>query len=428
MADARRLGGVVGLLAAMALALSSCGERGDAPDGACAGLDVTITGTHRADHLRGTPGRDVIWGGRGNDRIEGLGGDDVLCGGPGADRLSGGAGDDVVDGGDDLRFAVDTDSYEWQGDVLAGGPGDDTMVTGPHAGHVAVDEVTYAASGSGVEVDLATGSASGEGRDRIKGVVRTLVGSRHDDRLLGSAHGEAISGGRGSDHVDGREGDDSIDAAGSPAVETAADEARDTSPNWLTGGPGDDEIKGAEGDDVLDGGPGDDSMSGGLGIDRILGGDGRDSISDFVAPVDARGAGRQVLDGGAGADAVVGLDLVRPHPVGDETTFADGAGTLDLAEGRLRGRVGQIRYDEVVRSFADTTTPYGTWTVIGTDGPNEIIGNDEKRPVTIHAGAGDDRLFGSFAADLLDGGPGVDVAYGYAGHDRYVAVEKVHPG
>ena len=411
---------------AVGLALSACDADEDAPDGACAGLHVTMTGTPHADRLRGTPGRDVIWGGRGDDRIDGLGGDDVLCGGPGADRLAGGEGDDVVDGGSDLRFLVDTESYEWQGDVLSGGPGDDTMITGPHAGHAPVDRVTYAASASGVRVDLATGLASGEGHDRIKGVVQTLIGSPHPDRLFGSAHGEAISGGRGSDHIDGRAGDDTLDAAGSPAVETAAHEARDTSRNWVAGGEGDDHVEGAEGDDVLEGDEGDDNLSGDLGSDRILGGDGRDSVSDLVAPTGAPGSSRQVLDGGAGSDEINGLDLVRPHPVGDDTTFTDGLGTLDLARGRLSGRVGRVRFELVVRDFADATTPYGAWTVLGTDGPNRIVANDEKRPVTIHAGAGDDQLFGSFEDDLLDGGPGDDEAFGYVGHDRYVDVEKVH--
>ena len=56
------------------------------------------------DHMKGTPGDDVIAGLGGNDRLEGLAGDDVLCGGAGDDELT---------------------SYEDSRDILVGGMGDD---------------------------------------------------------------------------------------------------------------------------------------------------------------------------------------------------------------------------------------------------------------------------------------------------------------
>jgi Ca2+-binding RTX toxin-like protein len=73
---------------------------------------VSITGTAKADVLKGTPGDDTIRGGRGNDTLVGKGGDDRLLGGKGNDRALGGPGDDFISGGQG-------------GDGGNGGPGDD---------------------------------------------------------------------------------------------------------------------------------------------------------------------------------------------------------------------------------------------------------------------------------------------------------------
>jgi hypothetical protein len=61
----------------------------------------TITGTARADRLRGTRGDDVICGLGGDDVIDGRDGDDALFGDGGRDRIDGGDGDDTLYGGDD---------------------------------------------------------------------------------------------------------------------------------------------------------------------------------------------------------------------------------------------------------------------------------------------------------------------------------------
>lgn len=75
-----------------------------------------MTGTARADVLRGKNLGDVLYGGAGNDRIYGAGEKDVLIGGPGHDRLFGGSGNDVFQAKDAKR------------DYLFGGPGRDRGV------------------------------------------------------------------------------------------------------------------------------------------------------------------------------------------------------------------------------------------------------------------------------------------------------------
>lgn len=74
-----------------------------------------ITGSPRADVLRGTQGVDTIDGRGGNDKLFGLGGNDVLIGGAGNDRLVGGAGRDTLRCGPGKDVAVADES-----DVVAG--------------------------------------------------------------------------------------------------------------------------------------------------------------------------------------------------------------------------------------------------------------------------------------------------------------------
>ena len=76
-----------------------------------------LTGTNRANTLRGGAGPDVLDGRGGNDTLFGLGGNDRLLGGAGSDRLFGGPGLDTLLGGAG-------------NDRLLGGPGLDTLLGG----------------------------------------------------------------------------------------------------------------------------------------------------------------------------------------------------------------------------------------------------------------------------------------------------------
>ena len=102
-----------------------------------------MTGTTRANVLKGSPFGDRIRGGRGNDRLSGGRGDDCLSGGSGRDRLTGGAGNDVLAGGRG-------------NDRLSGGPGADTF-GGGSGGDV------LNARGGGVDI-----VSCGSGRDRVR--------------------------------------------------------------------------------------------------------------------------------------------------------------------------------------------------------------------------------------------------------------------
>jgi hypothetical protein len=105
------------LLAVVALLLAVAATDGGAG---------SITGTAKADVLRGSKGNDVISGLAGADRLYGNGGADRLFGGAGDDALTGGTGGDTLMGnaGNDRLYGGPGD------DRLLGGPGEDVLAGG----------------------------------------------------------------------------------------------------------------------------------------------------------------------------------------------------------------------------------------------------------------------------------------------------------
>src|SRR5262249_55016507 len=123
------------------------------------------------------------------------GGNDHLQGGSGNDTLFGGAGNDVLDGGPGIQDVAD---------------------------------YYFAPS---INANLATGTVTGDGTDRLVG-------------------GEGIAGSNGPDPIVGNAG-----------------------PNLLSGRGGDDKLFGGGGSDFLSGGDGNDTLVGGSGQDYCLDGE-----------------------------------------------------------------------------------------------------------------------------------------------------------
>ena len=111
------------------------------PTTSARGVSCTITGTAKADRLKGTRKKDVICGLGGNDRVRGGKGNDQIIGGTGNDRLNGGAGNDNLLGNagkdkltgnrgkDKLNGGAGNDKLTGNGgkDKLAGGAGNDRI-------------------------------------------------------------------------------------------------------------------------------------------------------------------------------------------------------------------------------------------------------------------------------------------------------------
>jgi Ca2+-binding RTX toxin-like protein len=107
------------------------GSPGNPTGGPCA---QPIRGTKGRDKLFGSIGNDDIRGRRGKDRIKARAGDDCVNGGGGRDRVSGGEGDDKLigkRGRDKLRGAAGRDKIKARGggrDTVNCGAGHDTAI------------------------------------------------------------------------------------------------------------------------------------------------------------------------------------------------------------------------------------------------------------------------------------------------------------
>ena len=260
-------GGYFAALATALVVLLPAGAEAKKPR--CFKKPATIVGTRTFDAISGTARRDVIVGRGGGDDIRGKGGNDLICagrgqadlfGGPGRDRIShlgapqaevgskgaaetalsfpdlraadpesyvapadaesyvdGGPGDDLLIGGKALEWFIGgggSDTMESGGssggssDTFFGDPGDDHYRGGPDFD--TLDFRTLSSAGLPVTVDLAAGTASGQGSDRISGTFETLIGTFGPDVLRGSGINEVIYGHAGDDELHGLGGDDEL--------------------------------------------------------------------------------------------------------------------------------------------------------------------------------------------------------------------------
>ncbi len=386
-----------------------------------------LTGTAGADTLQGGNRDDLLDGGSGDDELQGSRGNDTLVGGAGYDLLIGGLGDELIDGGDDadwlfysnarggviINLATGKASGAFGNDTLLnienveGSPFDD-QITGTGIGNTFVgrggndtlvggdglDEAAYWSANGGVNVNLATGRASGaDGNDMLSG-IENLSGSGEDDVLTGDGNNNVLAGSGGNDALAGGAGADSLNGG----------EGNDL----LQGDAGDDELFGSVGNDTLDGGSGFDTAlvdgpqsnyavamlpDGSLQLKDTVGSDGTDvlrNVEDIQFVQVARLDGTEVA-GGAGFDIA-------------SFRNANSAVKVDLSTGKASGIAGSNTLNSIegvigTSLFSDTLT--------GDALANQLRGlggND-----ALDGGDGDDRLDGGIGADTLAGGGGSDV-------------------
>jgi len=276
--------------------------------------------------------------------------------------------------------------------VLDGGPGDDLLDAHVDYGRREMvrrpDTVSYRLSSGPVAVDLAAGTASGDGDDTVvKGDDLRILGSSFDDEMRGSSARDFLDGRGGDDHLTGRGGHD-----------------------VLLDGPGDDRLAGGDQADVLLSYQGRDELAGEDGPDLVI------AVSRRSATVDGgRGADfvmRQfvdgtsdVLDGGTGHN---GLDLMPLLEAANPTISVDRAAGTAVAQGGATA----------------TTASFSGFSSFNLDGRArwDYTGTDQTDSVQVISGkldattlGGDDFMLGDRRDDTLDGGDGTDVAWGGRG-------------
>ncbi|GAB3199230.1 hypothetical protein GCM10027062_15190 [Nocardioides hungaricus] len=382
----------------------------------CGGVRATIVGTSAADRLTGTAGDDVIVALGGPDTVLGRGGDDLVCGGDGTDVLRGGAGDDRLYGERD-GFHNFRGSRYLQPDVLAGGPGDDLLDVGAddrRVGSGSFGALDYRGSAAAVTLDLAAGTATGQGADTIVagpgpacglGCYGALVlGSAYDDVLLGSEGGDYLVGMAGDDRIDGRGGADLLrgedeDGNGPPDADT------------MTGGAGGDVLEGDAGRDVLSGDGGDDTIWSSSGApSQVYGGAGDDRL--LVQLTRRPGF---VLDGGEGFDAAqLAGPLSRPGEGGRPT-----AALITMAEGQVVAN--EVTWGTIAGVDDLQLGENVHWEYRGTDAA-EILRSDGL-DLTAFMYGGNDRVWGTTGPDRIDAGDGRDKVRGDRGRDRCLSAE-----
>ncbi len=194
------------------------------------------------DLLIGNSLNNIINGGGGNDALIGLDGDDILDGSRGGDIIDGGAGNDTVTyvnsssavdvnlfltisqkGGDaegdilrnieniigssydDILIGSSADNNFNGGggsDIISGGGGNDVIDGGSGS-----DTINYKISGA-VNVNLATGIATGAGISEHLYNIENVTGSAFSDTIIGDSGANVITGGGGDDTLTGGSGND----------------------------------------------------------------------------------------------------------------------------------------------------------------------------------------------------------------------------
>ncbi|MHA4870661.1 hypothetical protein ACXZ1M_23505 [Duganella sp. PWIR1] len=218
-----------------------------------------INGTDSADNLVAT---------NGGDTLNGFGGNDVLTGGKGADVVNGGAGNDFINvrGGDS--------------DTVDGGEGNDRVTYYSSAGQLVVDlEAGTADDGSG-KIDHLSSieriSGSSGYADIITGRADT------NETLYGNAGNDTLDGGVGGSDTTGyifvTYGGSGVEVNLATGTSSGAD-GNDVLINFenIEGSNNNDTLTGDDGANIIWGFHGDDQLTGAGGNDTLIGAAGNDT-------------------------------------------------------------------------------------------------------------------------------------------------------
>jgi uncharacterized delta-60 repeat protein len=380
-------------------------------------FDDTIAGNGANNSIEGLGGADSLGGNDGNDTLNGGAGDDTLAGGNGNDwadySAAGGAvtvnlatGSSSGAAGNDVLSGIEAVQGSQFGDALTGGSGDETFVGGGGNdaidGGTGTDTVGYWSAGTGVNVNLSTGVATGAGvgTDTLSN-IENATGSSFDDTLVGTAGDNNLNGGLGNDSIDGGAGTNDwtnyYDAASGVNANMSTQRASGGGGNdtlvgienvggssfndTIAGDGGSNALRGEAGNDTIDGGAGNDYITGGSGNDSLIGNTGIDTADYFYSDASAGvnvNLATGVATGGGGNDTLSGIENVNA------TNFNDTI-TGDLNANFLQGEGG----------------------------------ND-----SINAAAGDDLVDAGWGTDTVDGGTGADTLVVHAGMSAYTVSQN----
>ncbi|CAN5662010.1 hypothetical protein BH24ACT26_BH24ACT26_01550 [soil metagenome] len=333
----RAFGGIVrkSLVAAASIALLALPSFGQASGTStntrtsCFGKKPTIVGNANAT-VTGTSGPDVIARGA---IINGRGGNDLICGLLGADQLFGGPGNDKIDGGD-------------QQDTIDGGTGDDLITNegrvARYADCAGGETVSYATATGPVNVNLATGKATGAaGTDTLVN-INEVRGSPYGDTIRGgngAALGSGVfAGGQGNDTIfgssgvpDSGDGDLLVGGRGADELTSTAESVQVGSPNTL--------LRGGRGNDTLVGGPGSDTALYSATITATNAWACDTNFPGATAAITANTATGVAT--GEGTDSLISIEGLIGSAFDDDLNIRDGRSSGPFHRNGVAGEAGQ---------------------------------------------------------------------------------------
>ncbi len=389
----------------------------------------------------------------GFENATGSGNDDLLIGTTAINQLDGGLGDDTLIGAGGA-------------DILIGGGGSDTA--------------DYSASKAGITIDLGSGGAQKGGDaegDTLSG-IENVIGSAFNDTFIGALGANAIDGGKGIDTVNYAASKTGVTVDLANSASNAGDLAGGdvlTNIENVTGSGKDDSIAGNASNNLLLGGLGADTLAGGLGGNDTLKGDiesdqfllgkdftSADQVDGGTGVTDTTKVENDVaiLDGDYSAGVkftattmlrIETIQVTAGHDYSLTLNDATNAGKLTVDASGL-GAGDTLFLDSSAETTGKLTVIAGAGadTIIGGKGEDTVLYSASTGPVTVDlsdnannaGGAAGDRLtnienlggsafddsltgnsgankfFGDLGADTMEGGAGIDTAvYGFKDDD-----------
>jgi len=364
----------------------------------------------------GNASDNVITGNSGDNTLDGMGGNDTLIG----------------NGGNDT-FIIDslTDTY-------TGGTGTDTVVSSVVSidltSHAEIENATLLGSGN---LDL-TGNAGNN----------VLTGNDGDNVIDGGAGADIMAGGKGNDsYIVDNSGDviNELANGGTDTVIASADYTLGANLENLTltgtgniNGTGNElnnDIFGTSGNNILDGGAGADGMVGGLGNDTYIvdnsgdlvvenAGEGTDTVQSSISYTLGANVENLILTGSSDLTGTgnAGNNVIIGNSGNDTLDGKGGADTLDGSAGQNNVYIVDDANDVVIGSnfYGDTIHSSVSWNM------NTHTTNVENLVLTGNADinatgdGGFNNITGNAGNNVIDGGSGSDAMAGGAGNDTFM--------
>lgn len=381
---------------------------GSSPGPGLRGLAASAGGSSSGNSINGgiyrsgNEGINVLTASAGDDVFNGQGGNDTLVGGEGRDTYvfqQGDGNDVIIDSspeGSIVRFLGGLDPTTMQRALVDNGTGgQDLLITYGQDNSIRIvgwSSLTTEQQGlwlfEGVDADL---SSPNSADTQDISVLPDSQGGTAQSHIEGTNGSDELVGIDIAEILDGKEGDDTIDGRG------GADR--------IIGGAGDDLLFGGAGDDRIDGGIGADQIRGGLGNDILVDNDGDDTY------IFARGDGRDELRdyNNTGKDTIKFLDIAS----GEIEVLRDDYNSIILRVRRTDDQIKLINPTNFI-DFATVDRFEFSDGVIWSH--SDLLDRYYSQATT----SGNDHIYGSSSASVLNGGAGDDILEGWGAGETFV--------